>query len=310
MQRFVANDGIALAYHDKGPRDALPLILLHGFTGSSAVFSPLLPHLPHRRLIVPDLRGHGASAKPASGYHVARLAMDLHNLISYLSLDYGRIAAIGASLGCAILWSYAELFTPAAFSHMVFVDQAPLQNYALDWSAAYGNRGCNDAASLAAMQATLATDPDKAYRATVAACLAYRSHPLPTDRVAAQQAADDEAFFVEIARQGRPEWYGKLMADHTALDWRDSIAHAFGPGCGSTTKVLVVASERSGCFPPAGPLAVVGLVNEGKWDAVGAREGGFARAVVVDWGGHWCYWEDPVRFGELVRGFLEAMEGA
>ena len=192
---------------------------------------------------------------------------------------------------------------------MIFVDQAPLQNYALDWSSAHGNLGCNDAASLAAMQATLATDPEKAYRATVAACLAYRSHPLFTDTVSAQQAADDEKFFVDIAKQGKAEWYGKLMADHTALDWRDSIAHTFGPGSGSKTKVLVVASERSGCFPAAGPLAVVGLVNDGKWDTMGMGDKGLAKGVAVDWGGHWCYWEDPEKFGKLVRGFLEAEQG-
>ena len=236
--------------------------------------------------------------------------MDLQNLISHLSLNHGSVTAIGTSLGCAILWSYAELFTPAAFAHMVFVDQAPLQNYALDWSSAYSNRGCNDAASLAAMQATLASDPETVYKATVAACLANRSHPLPTDQVSTQQAADDEKFFVDIAKQGQAEWYGKLMADHTALDWRDSIAHTFGPGSGSKTKVLVVASERSGCFPAAGPLAVVGLVNEGRWYALGMRAGGgLAKGVVIDWGGHWCYWEDPERFSELVRGFLAAEQG-
>ncbi|MCJ1387370.1 hypothetical protein MMC18_000213 [Xylographa bjoerkii] len=235
--------------------------------------------------------------------------MDFQNLISHLALPHGHTAAIGTSLGCAILWSYVELFTSAAFSRMIFVDQAPLQNYALGWSSAYGNLGCNDAASLVAMQATLASEPERAYRATVAACLAYRSHPLPTDKVSAEQVADHEKFFVDIAKQGRPEWYGKLMADHTALDWRDSIAQNFGPSSGSKTKVLVVASERSGCFPAAGPLAVVGLVNEGKWDAQGMADEGLAKAAVVNWGGHWCYWEDPEKFSKLVREFLEAEEG-
>jgi pimeloyl-ACP methyl ester carboxylesterase len=57
---------------------------------------------------VPDLRGHGDSDKPRAGYHVARLAMDLHNFIGHMKLDEdgskGGIAAIGTSLGAAILW--------------------------------------------------------------------------------------------------------------------------------------------------------------------------------------------------------------
>lgn len=55
-------------------------------------------------VIVLDLRGHGQSEKPRAGYHVARLAVDLKNLIEHLQLAEGQIAAIGTSLGAAILW--------------------------------------------------------------------------------------------------------------------------------------------------------------------------------------------------------------
>jgi pimeloyl-ACP methyl ester carboxylesterase len=101
--------------------------------------------------------------------------------------------------------------------------------------------------------------------------------------------------------KGDGMWYGKLMADHTALDWRDAIAQNSGPKSGSATRVLVVASTRSGCFPEAGPMKVVELVNgKGK-----EEEGkGLARGVVVQWGGHWCYWEKPDLFNELVLDFL------
>jgi pimeloyl-ACP methyl ester carboxylesterase len=26
--------------------------------------------------------------------------------------------------------------------------------------------------------------------------------------------------------------------------------------------------------------------------------------VTVEWGGHWCYWEQPERFNEMVLEFL------
>jgi len=55
-------------------------------------------------VIVPDLRGHGESEKPRSGYHVARLALDLRNLIEHLQLPEGQVSAIGTSLGAAIIW--------------------------------------------------------------------------------------------------------------------------------------------------------------------------------------------------------------
>jgi pimeloyl-ACP methyl ester carboxylesterase len=250
---------------------------------------------------VPDLRGHGQSEKPRGGYHVARLALDLQNLIEELKLPSGQIKAIGTSLGAAIIWSYSELFTSHAFSHVVYVDQAPLQNYLPDWGVEFGNRGCNSPDALAAMQRSLESDARTAHLGTINACLGYRWAPRPDDavQVGSQQWEEDEAFFLGEALKGHGRWYGKLMADHTALDWRDAISQAFGRGSGSTTKTLVVASTRSGCFPAKGPLKVVELVN-----GDGEEEEGLARGVVVEWGGHWCYWEEPGRFNELVLGFL------
>lgn len=182
---------------------------------------------------------------------------------------------------------------------MVFVDQAPMQNYACDgsWGPTHGNRGCNSAASLAYIQATLKQSPAEAHKGTISGCLSYRSHPLTIDTITPEIAAADEQFFLDIALQGDGEWFGKLMADHTALDWRESIPHSFGVGSGSKTKVLVVASERSGCFPSAGPLAIVDMIN--------GTQGKLASGVSIEWAGHWCYWEDPDKFHDLVLSFFK-----
>ncbi|KAF2125231.1 alpha/beta hydrolase-like protein [Dothidotthia symphoricarpi CBS 119687] len=307
MPSFIANDGVNLHYETHGSRDNFPLILLHGFTGSGEVFKRNVDALSKNYyLVVPDLRGHGSSDKPKSGYHVARLALDLENLLDHLQFiksGRGKIAAIGTSLGAAILWSYSELFGTSVFSHVVFVDQAPLQNYLSDWGPEYGNRGCNSPEALAQMQHTLENDPETAHRGTIAACLGYRSHPRHADPVeGSKEWQDTEAFFLGEAMKGDGWWYGKLMADHTANDWRYSIAQNFGPESPSKTKVLVVASSRSGCFPAAGPLKVVELVN-------GERKDGLAKGVDVEWGGHWCYWEKPDMFNELVIEFLENHRG-
>jgi pimeloyl-ACP methyl ester carboxylesterase len=186
---------------------------------------------------------------------------------------------------------------------MIFVDQAPLQNYLSDWGPEYGNRGLNNPTALANLQKTLETDPATAHRGTIAGCLGYRSHPTSGDPTSSSDIwRDDEAFFLEEAMKGDGWWYGKLMADHTARDWRSSIVQNFGPGSGSEAKVLVVASERSGCFPAAGPLKVVELINgEGDVEAGGGK----AKGVAVTWGGHWCYWEEPELFNGLAEGFLE-----
>jgi pimeloyl-ACP methyl ester carboxylesterase len=117
--------------------------------------------------------------------------------------------------------------------------------------------------------------------------------------VSVETCRSDEAFFLGQAMKGDPEWYGKLMADHTALDWRDSIRSNFGPESGSQTRVLVVASSRSGCFPAEGPMKVVEFVN-------GGERQGRAKGVTVSWGGHWCYWEKPELFNSIASEFLKS----
>ncbi|WPH01296.1 alpha hydrolase-13 [Acrodontium crateriforme] len=312
MESFQTNDGATIKYIDVGlttPDDARPkkgtVIMIHGFTGSSEVWKRNVPALASEyNLIIPDLRGHGSSSKPKHGYHVSRLAMDLHELILHLRARHGDkimpLSAIGGSLGCSILWCFSELFGTSPFQHMIFIDQSPLQNSTLDgWDSRFCNRGMNSAPAVAALQTTLAFSPVTAHRGTIAACLAYRSHPLPTDDVSTATAQEDEAFFLGEAMKGDSAWYGKLMADHTALDWRDSIRATLGPASGSETKVLVVASSRSGCFPSEGPMKVVDLVN-------GGEKLGKAKGLVVNWGGHWCYWEKPELFNQIVLDFLKS----
>ena len=194
--------------------------------------------------------------------------------------------------------SYCELFTSKTFSHVVYVDQAPLQDKTWDWGSEHCNRGLNNPKALEELQETLMNDPKTAHLGTIAACLGYRSHPQPGDPTPDSETwKNDEDFFLTEAMKGSGWWLGKLMADHTALDWRDAIRHAFGPDSLNETKTLVVASTRSGCFPAAGPLKVVELAN-------GGREGGLARGVTIEWGGHWCYYEQPEKFNKLVLDFL------
>jgi pimeloyl-ACP methyl ester carboxylesterase len=158
------------------------------------------------------------------------------------------------------------------------------------------------------MQAALKYNPDDVYNGTSEACLGYLSHPDPNQKLTQTEwetkVANDKKFFRDIARQGNAEWFGKLMADHTGLDWRDTIRHRLGDGWpGIYPEVLVIASEKSGCFPSAGPLEVVRIINTSKLDDTGKTS--TATGVTIDWGGHWCYWEDPEKFIELVVPFLE-----
>lgn len=209
------------------------------------------------------------------------------------------------------LRSFAEQFGKSIFDKLIWVDQAPLQNYTQDgtWGPEHGNRSLNSSESLKGMLDTLSTNPDDVYKGTVNGCLAYIWDPTwgrqQFDSEAAYLKAqeDDTSFFLQIAQQGDPSWFGKLMSDHTALDWRGSIKKNFGEAGDSNTDILVVASERSGCFPAAGPMWIVDAILEDKNNTENARDP-YVQGVVVDFGGHWCYWEDAEKFNDLALKFL------
>ncbi len=76
------------------------LVLLHGFTDTSRSFSLMAPHLAGRRLIIPDLRGHGASQAGRGGFSPADFAGDIAGLIRTLRLE--RPVLVGHSLGSMV----------------------------------------------------------------------------------------------------------------------------------------------------------------------------------------------------------------
>jgi long-chain acyl-CoA synthetase len=83
-----------------GPeRAAQTLVLVHGFSGSSATFQPLLLPLAQRhRVLAFDLRGHGRSSRPPDGYTVSQMADDVAAALDALP-SAGPVIAVGDSAG-------------------------------------------------------------------------------------------------------------------------------------------------------------------------------------------------------------------
>lgn len=91
-------NGIELHYYRSGG-DKPPLLLLHGFTDDGACWFPVAEPLAQQYdLIMPDVRGHGLSARlNGRGFDSEALAEDVAALIQGLALD--RPAVLGHSLG-------------------------------------------------------------------------------------------------------------------------------------------------------------------------------------------------------------------
>jgi pimeloyl-ACP methyl ester carboxylesterase len=95
-------DGLRLytrVYETQRP-GAATVLCLHGLTRNSRDFEDLAPHLQHHyRVIVPDLRGRGLSARDPNpqNYQPAIYIQDIVALLD--SLNAARVTVIGTSLG-------------------------------------------------------------------------------------------------------------------------------------------------------------------------------------------------------------------
>jgi pimeloyl-ACP methyl ester carboxylesterase len=105
---------VRLAVYISGPRDAPPMVLVHGYPDSAAVWEPLRAQLDGRyRVITYDVRGAGASDAPPrrDGYRLERLAADLAAVADATCAGWA-FHLVGHDWGSIQSW---EAVTSAAF---------------------------------------------------------------------------------------------------------------------------------------------------------------------------------------------------
>src|SRR3989440_11586856 len=110
-ERFTKVNGVRLRYLIGGQGSAV--VLLHGYAEPGHMWRPIMPSLAERHtVVVPDLRGAGGSAKPASGYDKKTMAVDIHELTR--SLKFDRVSIVGHDIGLMVAYAYAAQFRQAA----------------------------------------------------------------------------------------------------------------------------------------------------------------------------------------------------
>jgi pimeloyl-ACP methyl ester carboxylesterase len=111
-------NGVKLHYRVTGSGSAV--VLIHGYTQTGHMWHPLVAELARKHtVIVPDLRGAGASDKPAGGYDKATLARDVHALVA--SLGHKEATVVGHDIGLMVAYAYAAQF-PAQTKKLVMMD--------------------------------------------------------------------------------------------------------------------------------------------------------------------------------------------
>jgi len=107
MRVDVNGVGIDYSVEGEGP----PVVLLHGFPDSGRLWRHQVPALVAAgfRTVVPDLRGYGASDKPAEveAYSLPYLAGDVVAILDGLGIE--RAHVVGHDWGAALAWGLGSL---------------------------------------------------------------------------------------------------------------------------------------------------------------------------------------------------------
>lgn len=124
--KYIETDGadISIAVHQY-PGHGRRVLLIHGIGSSSGDFNPVISAM--REFCQPitiDLRGHGASGKPTSGYHYSDYVRDLDTVLAALKLEHPIV--LGHSLGgiIALMWAAQNPTTPGA----LIIEDSPLRS--------------------------------------------------------------------------------------------------------------------------------------------------------------------------------------
>jgi pimeloyl-ACP methyl ester carboxylesterase len=273
---LTTRDGCTLTYRDTGG-EGIPLVLLHGWSQSQAMFDRLLPLLPsEQRVITYDMRNHGISGRTDNGARVSALAGDLHQILAHLGIDQAHL--LGHSMGASVLWSYFELFGTERIRSLVIVDQ-PTACTILPWleaseAAQFGAILDYDGAAGFA-RAMLSEDSDAARLEFLTSMLTKDIPPQDLDWLHQQN------LLLPMP------WGARLLLDHVMQDWRDVLPRITEP-------TLVIGGEVSHVAPASQawtaahiPNAELRILNRG--------EGG----------AHFAFYESPRDFANILQDFIK-----
>jgi non-heme chloroperoxidase len=132
--------GAGVAYRECGDGPQA-VILVHGWLASGRVWDDLLDELDldGLRVVVPDLRGTGASPKPAGGYTLDAFADDVEDVVRRARLD--DYVLVGHSMGAQVAQLVAAR-RPARARGLVLICPVPLTGLPVPADAAGLMRGC------------------------------------------------------------------------------------------------------------------------------------------------------------------------
>jgi non-heme chloroperoxidase len=108
LSHFTVNGDARLHYLDSGGNDhGAPIIFVPGMTDIAEDYLPVIP-LFGRRLVIVELRGHGQSSAPQSGYDLAALSSDVGAVVDAVTDGAVHLMTFSRGTAYAVGWAVAN----------------------------------------------------------------------------------------------------------------------------------------------------------------------------------------------------------
>jgi pimeloyl-ACP methyl ester carboxylesterase len=272
--------GHELSFVDSGSG---PVVLfIHGILGSQKQWSHLVDRIDdENRVLVPDLFGHGDSAKPVGDYSLGAHAATLRDLLDHLGIE--SVTLVGHSLGGGIAMQFLYLF-PERVQRLVLV--------------ASGGLGREVNAILRSATLPLA---EQVLRVAASTPVLSRLEALGSGlhKVGWRPGADLSAVWHGFTSLGDGESRRAFLATTRA------VIDIGGQS--------ISAHDHLGSVDPIPTLIVWGSKDRmiPAWHALSAQRSlPHCRVELFEGAGHFPHLDDPERFTRVLREFISSESGA
>jgi 2-succinyl-6-hydroxy-2,4-cyclohexadiene-1-carboxylate synthase len=273
MERFHVDVGGGVRLHATREGKGPPLVLLHGFTGSTESWTPVRRTLVQRfTTIAVDLPGHGRSTSPAdpARYALPGFVQDLARVLDALGLE--RTSLLGYSLGGRAALRFA-LERPDRVGALVIESASP----------------------------GIAKPAERAARLVADGALAEE---IERDGITAFVDKWERLPLWASQAALSPEARSRLRAQRLGNDRRGLANSLRGAGAGLDLPLL----ERLGALHV--PTLLVAGALDGKYTELARQMAGAipgAQLAIVPEAGHAVHLERPEEFAAVVLRFLDAV---
>lgn len=268
------SDGVRLNCLEAGR--GRPLVMVPGWSQTAAQFRRQIEGLADTyRVIAIDMRGHGDSDKPEHGYRIQRLAKDLWDVLR--ALDLQDVTLLGHSMGCSVLWCYADLFGTERIGRFVFCDEPPMLTSNPAWSA----QELEDAGAIFSPEAVTQTMNALAGPDGVATTSGFVG-----GMVTKAMPPETLAWMIEENLKLPRRHAATLLYNHCHQDWRDVMARIDVP--------TLFIGGRVSLVPWKSVAWAASQVRGSRLEIFEESEGGQ----------HFMFEENPAKFNRIVADFI------